>query len=38
MRDTKPNDYTFEIVAYSLLVLALVGIVAIGYVILSWIF
>ena len=38
MRDTKPNDYTFEIVAYSLLALALIGLSAIGYLVFSWIF
>lgn len=38
MRDTKPNDYTFEIIAYSLLALAFVGIGTIGYLLFSWIF
>ncbi len=38
MRDIRPDDYTFEIIAYSVVFLALVGVVAIGYLIFSWIF
>jgi len=38
MRDTKPNDYTFEIVIYSLLMLALVGLGVIVYLVFSRIF
>lgn len=38
MRDTRPDDYTFEIVTYSVLILALIGLGTIGYLIFSWIF
>jgi hypothetical protein len=38
MRDTRPDDYTFEIVAYSVILLALIGLGAIGYLIFNWVF
>lgn len=38
MRGTRPDDYTFEILAYTTLFLALFGLGAIGWLIFKWIF
>lgn len=38
MRDVRPDDYTFEIVAYTIVVLAFIGLGAIGWLIFKWIF
>lgn len=38
MFNTRPDDYTFEFVICIIVLLALIGIGAIGWILFSWIF
>jgi hypothetical protein len=38
MRDTRPDDYTFEIIAFTVLFFALAGVFGLGFLIFYWLF
>jgi hypothetical protein len=38
MRNTKPDDYSFEIIVYSIVSSALIGLGVIVYLLIKWLF